>query len=79
MVATNLAVAGDVKLIDVTVLGRLDCEHLATGGSLIWDGLRFPREIVRAKRAIATAPGSMHRRGSGCRMPASARRWWRAT
>ena len=46
MVATNLIVAGDVKLIDVTMLGRLDCEHLATGGSLIWDGLRFPREIV---------------------------------
>ncbi len=35
-----------MKLIDVTLLGRLDCEHLATGGSLIWDGLRFPREIV---------------------------------
>ncbi len=49
MVATNLAVAGDVKLIDVTVLGRLDCEHLETGGSLIWDGLRFPREITRGE------------------------------
>ena len=49
MVATNLVVAGDVKLIDVTVLGRLDCEHLETGGSLIWDGLRFPREIVRGE------------------------------
>ena len=46
MVATNLAVAGDMKLIDVTVLGRIDCENLQTGGSLIWDGLRFPREIA---------------------------------
>ncbi len=46
MVATNLAVAGDVKLIDVTMLGRFDCENLQTGGSLIWDGLRFPREIA---------------------------------
>ena len=45
MVATNLAVAGDMKLIDVTVLGRIDCENLQTGGSLIWDGLRFPREV----------------------------------
>jgi hypothetical protein len=45
LVATNLAVAGDVKLLDVTVLGRIDCEHLQTGGSLIWDGLRFPREV----------------------------------
>ena len=46
MVATNLAVAGDMKLIDVTVLGRIDCENLQTGGSLIWDGLRFPREVT---------------------------------
>ena len=46
MVATNLAVAGDMKLIGVTVLGRIDCENLQTGGSLIWDGLRFPREIA---------------------------------
>jgi hypothetical protein len=45
VVATNLAVAGDVKLIGVTVLGRLDFEHLGTGGSLIWDGLRFPAEV----------------------------------
>jgi hypothetical protein len=52
MVATNLAVAGDMKLIDVTVLGRIDCENLQTGGSLIWDGLRFPREI--------TAGGARH-------------------
>ena len=46
LVATNLAVAGDMKLIGVTVLGRFDCENLQTGGSLIWDGLRFPREIA---------------------------------
>ena len=58
MVATNLAVAGDMKLIDVTVLGRIDCENLQTGGSLIWDGLRFPREVDRRRRtASATAPG----------------------
>ena len=50
MVATNLAVAGDMKLIDVTVLGRIDCENLQTGGSLIWDGLRFPREVDRRRR-----------------------------
>ena len=47
LVATNLAVAGDMKLIGVTILGRIDCVNLQTGGSLIWDGLRFPREIVR--------------------------------
>src|SRR5207248_1287989 len=47
VVATNLAVAGDLKLIDVTVLGRLECEHVETGGSLIWDGLRFPRTVDR--------------------------------
>jgi len=47
VVATNLAVAGDVKLIGVTIVGRLDCENLQTGGSLIWDGLRFPREVAR--------------------------------
>src|SRR5207344_2504871 len=46
LVATNLAVAGDVKLIGVTMLGRFDCESLQTGGSLIWDGLRFPREVA---------------------------------
>ena len=46
LVATNLAVAGDVKLIGVTMLGRFDCENLQTGGSLIWDGLRFPREVA---------------------------------
>jgi hypothetical protein len=45
LVATNLAVAGDVKLVGVTVMGRIDCENLQTGGSLIWDGLRFPREV----------------------------------
>ena len=45
MVATNLSVAGDMKLIDVTIVGRLDCENLQTGGNLIWDGLRFPREV----------------------------------
>lgn len=61
VVATNLAVAGDMKLIGVTVVGRLDCEHLATGGSLIWDELRFPREIWRGEalhgyRAGADAP-----------------------
>ncbi len=49
LVATNLAVAGDVKLIDVTMFGRLDCEHIETGGSLLWDGLRFPREIKRGE------------------------------
>jgi len=47
MVATNLSVAGDMKLIGTTVLGRLDCVSLQTGGSLIWDGLRFPRQVVR--------------------------------
>ena len=45
MVATNLSVAGDMKLIGTTMLGRFDCENLQTGGSLIWDGLRFPREV----------------------------------
>ncbi len=45
MVATNLSVAGDMKLIGTTVLGRLDCVNLQTGGSLIWDGLCFPRQI----------------------------------
>jgi hypothetical protein len=45
LVATNLAVAGDVKLTGVTVVGRFDCENLQTGGSVIWDGLRFPREV----------------------------------
>ena len=38
LVATNLAVAGDMKLIGVTMLGRFDCENLQTGGSLIWEG-----------------------------------------
>ncbi len=47
VVATNLTVAGDMKLIGTTVLGRLDCVSLQTGGSLIWDGLRFPREVAR--------------------------------
>ena len=61
MVATNLAVAGDVKLIGVSVLGRLDCENLQAGGSLIWDGLRFPRETGtddtrRGYRAGVDAP-----------------------
>ena len=46
LVATNLAVAGDMKLVGVTVMGRLDCENLQTGGSLIWDGLTFPRQIT---------------------------------
>ncbi len=46
LVGTNLTVAGDVKLIGVTMVGRLDCENLQTGGSLIWDGLRFPREAI---------------------------------
>jgi hypothetical protein len=57
VVATNLAVAGDVKLIDVTVLGRLDCEHLETGGSLIWDGLTFPREVSHAGTQYRYRPG----------------------
>ncbi len=47
MVATNLDVAGDVKLLRTTILGRIDCENLNAGGSLIWDGLRFPAEITR--------------------------------
>ena len=47
MVATNLSIAGDMKLIGTTVLGRLDCVSLQTGGSLIWDGLRFPRQVIR--------------------------------
>jgi hypothetical protein len=47
LVATNLSVAGDMKLIGTTVLGRVDCVSLQTGGSLIWEGLRFPREIQR--------------------------------
>src|SRR5579872_3378831 len=47
MVATNLSVAGDMKLLGTTVLGRLDCVSLQTGGSLIWDGLRFPRQVIR--------------------------------
>jgi nitrogen fixation protein len=46
IVATNLSVAGDMKLIGVTIVGRLDCENLRTGGNLIWDGLRFPREAA---------------------------------
>ena len=46
MVATNLSVAGDMKLIGTTVVGRLDCVSLQTGGSLIWDGLRFPHEAM---------------------------------
>ena len=33
LVATNLSVAGDVKLIGISVLGRVDCENLQTGGS----------------------------------------------
>src|SRR5271166_645238 len=45
LVATNLTVAGDVRLIGVTMLGRFDGEAMQTGGSLIWDGLRFPPEI----------------------------------
>jgi len=49
MVATNLSVAGDMKLIGVTVVGRLDCVNLQTGGSLIWDALRFPREVLRGE------------------------------
>jgi hypothetical protein len=57
LVATNLEVAGDVKLLDTTVLGRIDCEHLRTGGSLIWDGLRFPREISRQGRRHAYRAG----------------------
>jgi hypothetical protein len=36
-----------MKLIGTTVLGRVDCVSLQTGGSLIWEGLRFPREIER--------------------------------
>ncbi len=46
LVATNLAVAGDVRLIGVTMLGRFDGEAMQTGGSLIWDRLRFPREVA---------------------------------
>jgi hypothetical protein len=45
LVATNLNVAGDVKLLGTTILGRVNCENLRTGGSLIWDGLRFPRAV----------------------------------
>lgn len=62
VVATNLAVAGDLKLIDAVILGRLDCEHLEVGGSLIWDGLRFPREISRG--------GTRHRYRAGLDAPA---------
>ena len=57
VVATNLAVAGDVKLIGVTVLGRLDCEHLDVGGSLIWDGLHFPAEVSRGDTTHRYRPG----------------------
>jgi nitrogen fixation protein len=49
MVATNLSVAGDMKLIGVIVIGRLDCVNLQSGGSLIWDGLRFPRHVTRGE------------------------------
>jgi hypothetical protein len=48
MVASNLNVAGDVKLLGATILGHVNCENLRTGGSLIWEGLRFPR-VVRLK------------------------------
>lgn len=48
LVATNLAVAGDVKLVGSVILGRCDCENLQAGGSFIWDGLRFPREVAVA-------------------------------
>jgi len=57
VVATNLAVAGDVKLVGVTVLGRLDCGHLDVGGSLIWDGLRFPAEVSRGEVTHRYRPG----------------------
>ena len=49
VVATNLVVAGDVKLISTSVLGRIDGEHLDVGGSLVWDGLRFPHSIEHEK------------------------------
>ena len=49
LLATNLAVAGDVKLIRTSVLGRIDAEHLDIGGSLVWDDLRFPDSIVQGE------------------------------
>ena len=57
IVATNLTVAGDVRLIGTTVLGRLDCEHIHVGGSLIWEGLRFPVEIGREPASHRYQPG----------------------
>lgn len=57
LVATNLTVAGDVKLLGVIIFGRLDCENLQTGGSLIWDGLRFPREVLRDDTRLAYRVG----------------------
>lgn len=57
IVATNLSVAGDMKLLNVTILGRVDCENLQTGGSLIWDGLRFPREIHRGDASFTYHAG----------------------
>jgi hypothetical protein len=58
LVATNLEVAGDFRLIGVTILGRLDCEHLKTQGSLIWDGLRFPREVSHGDVRMGYRPNA---------------------
>jgi hypothetical protein len=59
LVATNLTVAGDLKLIDATMLGRLDCENLRTGGSLIWDGLRFPRQVEHGEARYEYGAGAV--------------------
>jgi hypothetical protein len=57
LVATSLTVAGDVKLINVRIVGRIDSVNLHAGGSLIWDGLRFPREIVRGDQRFGYRTG----------------------
>lgn len=57
VVATNLAVAGDVRLIGTSVLGRIDGEHLDIGGSLIWDGLRFPNSIEHGETTYSYRHG----------------------
>ena len=57
VVATNLAVAGDVKLIGTSVLGRIDAEHIDIGGSLVWDGLRFPNSIEHAETTYSYRHG----------------------
>ena len=76
LVATNLSVAGDMKLIGATVLGRVRLrQNLQTGGSLIWEGCGFRARSRRRRRAaIGYHAGVDACRGSGCRTPGSGRR-----